>query len=158
NLAPGISEKGELLAARIAAAVAVCVAGYLGINPPGFVAEVVAFAFGLAAATFFPAIIMGIFFKRMNNKGAIAGMVSGLIFTAGYIVTYKGIFIAPLLPNTADYWLLGISPEGIGTLGMMINFAIAALVWKLTEDAPADVQELVESIRFPQGAGDASHH
>ncbi len=158
NLAPGISEKGELLAARIAAAVAVCVAGYLGINPPGFVAEVVAFAFGLAAATFFPAIIMGIFFKRMNNKGAIAGMVAGLIFTAGYIVTYKGIFIAPLLPNTADYWLLGISPEGIGTLGMMINFAIAALVWKLTEDAPADVQELVESIRFPQGAGDASHH
>lgn len=158
NLMPRISEKNELLSARLAAAVAVCVAGYLGINPPGFVAEVVAFAFGLAAATFFPAIIMGIFLKRMNDKGAIAGMVAGLIFTAGYIVTYKGIFIAPLLPNTADNWLLGISPEGIGTLGMLINFSVATIVWKLTGDAPTEVQDIVESIRFPQGSGQAQDH
>lgn len=158
NLMPRISEKNELRSARLAAAVAVCVAGYLGINPPGFVAEVVAFAFGLAAATFFPAIIMGIFFKRMNDKGAIAGMVAGLVFTAGYIVTYKGIFIAPLLPNTPDYWLLGISPEGIGTLGMLINFSVATIVWKLTGDAPTEVQDIVESIRFPQGAGEAQDH
>src|SRR5690606_18325466 len=140
NLIPDISEKKELLSARIAAAVAVCVAGYLGIHPPGFVAEVVAFAFGLAAATFFPAIIMGIFFKRMNSQGAIAGMLAGLIFTAAYIVTYKGIFITPLLPNTSAYWLLGISPEGIGTLGMLINFCVATVVWKLTGDSPREVQ------------------
>jgi cation/acetate symporter len=158
NLMPGISEKKELLSARIAAAVAVCVAGYLGVNPPGFVAEVVAFAFGLAAATFFPAIIMGIFFKRMNDKGAIAGMVAGLIFTAGYIVTYKGIFITPLLPNTAEHWLLGISPEGIGTLGMLLNFCVATLVWKLTGDSPTEVQDIVESIRFPRGSSQAQDH
>lgn len=158
NLMPNISEKKELLSARIAAAVAVCVAGYLGINPPGFVAEVVAFAFGLAAATFFPAIIMGIFFKRMNDKGAIAGMVAGLVFTAGYIVTYKGIFITPILANTADNWLLGISPEGIGTLGMLLNFGVATVVWKLTGDSPAEVQDIVESIRFPQGSGQATDH
>lgn len=158
NLMPRISEKNELRSARLAAAVAVCVAGYLGINPPGFVAQVVAFAFGLAASTFFPAIIMGIFFKRMNDKGAIAGMVAGLIFTAGYIVTYKGIFIEPLLPNTSDYWLLGISPEGIGTLGMLLNFSVATIVWKLTGDAPTEVQDIVESIRFPRGSGQALDH
>lgn len=158
NLMPNISEKKELMSARIAAAVAVCVAGYLGIHPPGFVAEVVAFAFGLAAATFFPAIIMGIFFKRMNDKGAVSGMIVGLLFTAGYIVAYKGIFIEPLIANTAENWLLGISPEGIGTLGMMLNFAVATVVWKLTADAPAEVQDIVESIRFPQGASQAQDH
>jgi len=158
NLLPDISEKKELISARIAAAVAVCVAGYLGIHPPGFVAEVVAFAFGLAAATFFPAIIMGIFCKRMNDKGAIAGMIAGLIFTASYIVIYKGIFIAPLLPNTQEYWLLGISPEGIGAVGMLLNFAVAMLVWKVTQDAPQEVQDVVENIRFPRGAGQAQDH
>lgn len=158
NLMPKISEKKELLSARIAAAVAVCVAGYLGIHPPGFVAEVVAFAFGLAAATFFPAIIMGIFFKRMNDKGAISGMLAGLVFTAGYIVAYKGIFMAPLAANIPENWLFGISPEGIGTLGMLINFVVATIVWKLTGDAPEEIQDIVESIRFPQGSGQAQDH
>ena len=150
NLMPNITEKQELLFARIAAAVAVSVAGYLGINPPGFVAEVVAFAFGLAASSFFPAIIMGIFFKSMNREGAITGMITGLLFTAGYIVTFKGIFIEPILPNTREYWLLGISPEGIGALGMVINVLVAVTVWRFTKPAPAEVQELVESIRYPQ--------
>ncbi|MDO3386922.1 sodium:solute symporter family protein [Gilvimarinus sp. SDUM040013] len=150
NLMPNITEKQELLFARIAAAVAVSVAGYLGINPPGFVAEVVAFAFGLAASSFFPAIIMGIFFKSMNREGAIAGMVTGLLFTATYIVVFKGIFMEPLLPNTAEYWLFGISPEGIGTLGMCINVLVALAIWSVTKPAPAEIQELVESIRYPE--------
>ena len=150
NLMPNISEKQELLFARIAAAVAICVAGYLGIHPPGFVAEVVAFAFGLAAASFFPAIIMGIFFKSMNREGAIAGMICGLLFTTAYILVFKGIIMEPLLPNTKEYWLLGISPEGIGTIGMVINVIVAVTVWKFTPPAPDEVQELVESIRYPQ--------
>ena len=150
NLMPNISEKQELLFARIAAAVAICVAGYLGIHPPGFVAEVVAFAFGLAAASFFPAIIMGIFFKSMNREGAIAGMICGLLFTTIYILVFKGIVMEPLLPNTPEYWLLGISPEGIGTVGMVINVIVAISVWKVTPPAPPEVQELVESIRYPQ--------
>lgn len=154
NLMPNITEKQELLFARIAAAVAISVAGYLGINPPGFVAEVVAFAFGLAASSFFPAIIMGIFFKSMNREGAIAGMVTGLLFTAGYIVAYKGIFIEPLLENTPENWLFGISPEGIGTLGMCINVIVAVAVWSVTKPAPAEVQEMVESIRYPEREGD----
>ncbi|WP_049721313.1 sodium:solute symporter family protein [Gilvimarinus polysaccharolyticus] len=150
NLMPDISEKQELLFARIAAAVAICVAGYLGIHPPGFVAEVVAFAFGLAAASFFPAIIMGIFFKSMNREGAIAGMICGLLFTTIYILVFKGIVMEPLLPNTAEYWLLGISPEGIGTVGMLLNIIVAVTVWRFTPPAPVEVQELVESIRYPQ--------
>lgn len=150
NLMPNISEKQELLFARIAAAVAVSVAGYLGINPPGFVAEVVAFAFGLAASSFFPAIIMGIFFKSMNREGAVTGMVVGLLFTATYIVVFKGIFIEPLLPNTAEYWLFGISPEGIGTLGMCINVLVALAIWSVTKPAPAEIQDMVESIRYPE--------
>ncbi|WP_339899852.1 sodium:solute symporter family protein [uncultured Gilvimarinus sp.] len=150
NLMPNISEKQELLFARIAAAVAICVAGYLGVHPPGFVAEVVAFAFGLAAASFFPAIIMGIFFKSMNREGAIAGMICGLLFTTVYILVFKGIIMEPLLPNTKEYWLLGISPEGIGTIGMVINVIVAVTVWKFTPPAPDEVQELVESIRYPQ--------
>ena len=155
NLMPRITEKQELLYARSAAAVAICIAGYLGVNPPGFVAQVVAFAFGLAASSFFPAIIMGIFSKRMNKEGAIAGMLSGILFTAAYIVYFK--FINPAA-NTADNWWFGISPEGIGTLGMIINFAVAIAVAKVTREAPEDVQEMVESIRFPQGAGQASAH
>ncbi len=150
-----ISEKNELLAARFAAAGAVLVAGYFGINPPGFVAEVVAFAFGLAAASFFPVIIMGIFSKRMNREGAIAGMVVGIIFTAGYIMYFK--FINPGA-NNANNWLFGISPEGIGTLGMIFNFVVANIVSAFTPPPPIEVQELVESVRIPKGAGTASAH
>ncbi len=149
---PDISEAGELLAARGAAAVAVVVAGLLGIYPPGFVAQVVAFAFGLAASSFFPIIIMGIFYKRMNREGAIAGMLSGIIFTAAYIIYFK------FLGGTKDQWLFGISPEGIGTLGMLLNFVVASVVSQMTPPPPQDVQDLVESIRIPKGAGGASAH
>ncbi|RLA16812.1 MAG: cation acetate symporter [Gammaproteobacteria bacterium] len=149
---PTITEKSELLVARIAAGLAVCVAGYFGINPPGFVAEVVAFAFGLAAASFFPVILLGIFWKRANDKGAIAGMISGIGFTAGYIVYFK--FLHPEL-NSAAHWLFGISPEGIGTLGMLINFAVAITLSLLTAPPPAEVQELVEEIRLPDHIGPA---
>jgi cation/acetate symporter len=149
---PNITDKGELLVARIAAGLAVCVAGYFGINPPGFVAQVVAFAFGLAAASFFPVILLGIFWKRANDRGAIAGMISGIGFTAGYIVYFK--FMNPEL-NTAAHWLFGISPEGIGTFGMMINFAVAISVSLLTPPPPAAVQELVEEIRLPDHIGPA---
>ncbi|MDA0813652.1 MAG: cation acetate symporter [Verrucomicrobia bacterium] len=146
TLNPGISEKGELLCARVAAGLAVCVAGYFGIKPPGFVAQVVAFAFGLAASSFFPAIILGIFWKRMNREGALAGMITGITFTTAYIVYFK--FISPEL-NTKDNWLFSISPEGIGTLGMLINFAVALIVSKFTPPPPQDVQDMVESIRYP---------
>ena len=155
NLMPHITDKQELSYARIASAVAIAIAGYLGINPPGFVAQVVAFAFGLAASSFFPAIIMGIFSKRMNKEGAIAGMISGITFTALYIVYFK--FINPAA-NTPDNWWFGISPEGIGTLGMMLNFAVATVVARFTSEAPKDVQQLVANIRFPKGAGEASAH
>ncbi|WLQ14807.1 sodium:solute symporter family protein [Hahella aquimaris] len=149
NLMPNISEKQELLAARIAAAAAIAIAGYFGINPPGFVAQVVAFAFGLAAASFFPAIIMGIFYKRMNKEGAIAGMLTGLIFTFSYIVYFK--FVNPAA-NTPEHWWFGISPEGIGTLGMVFNFVVSTVVAKMTAEPPAHIQELVEDIRVPRGA------
>lgn len=158
NLMPNISEKSELRWARGAAAGAIMVAGYLGINPPGFVAEVVAFAFGLAAASFFPAIVMGIFNKKMNKEGAIAGMLAGVIFTVGYILYFKGIFITPLAPNKPENWLFGISPEGIGTVGAVINVVVALVVSKFTKEVPQDVQDLVEQIRFPKGAGEATHH
>ena len=150
ELVQEISEKGELIAARIAAGVAVCIAGYFGINPPGFVGQVVAFAFGLAAASFFPAIIMGIFWKRMNNIGAISGMIVGISFTAGYIIFFK--FIRPDL-NIPAHWLFGISPEGIGTLGMALNFLVSIPVSLATPAPPAEVQELVDNIRSPQDAG-----
>jgi cation/acetate symporter len=150
---PDISEHGELIAARIAAGVAVCIAGYFGINPPGFVAQVVAFAFGLAASSFFPAIFLGIFTKRMNKEGAISGMITGLTFTAGYIVYFK--FISPE-SNSAEHWLWGISPEGIGTLGMVLNFAVATTVCFFTKAPPQSVQDMVEDIRIPAGAP-ASH-
>jgi cation/acetate symporter len=155
NFMPNISDKQELLYARGAAAVAICIAGYLGVNPPGFVAQVVAFAFGLAASSFFPAIILGIFSRRMNKEGAISGMLTGVLFTAGYIIYFK--FINPTA-NIPDNWLFGISPEGIGTMGMFLNFFVAIVVNRFTENSPKHVQELVESIRFPKGAGEASAH
>ena len=143
-----ISEKWELRLARIAAAVAVVFAGYLGVNPPDYVAAVVAFAFGLAASSFFPAILLGIFWKRMNAAGAVSGMVAGIAVTTAYIVYFK--FINPDL-NSADNWFLGISPEGFGTIGMLLNFAIAIPVALLTPPPSREVQELVESIRIPAG-------
>ncbi|QYH40353.1 cation/acetate symporter [Algoriphagus ornithinivorans] len=151
---PGITEKKELRIARIAAAGAVILAGYFGVNPPGFVAQVVAFAFGLAAASFFPVIIMGIFSSRINKEGAIAGMLTGLVFTLGYIIYFK--FISPEL-NTSEHWWFGISPEGIGSLGMILNFLICILVSSLTPPPPQDVQEMIEEIRIPRGAGKPTH-
>ncbi len=147
NLNPKISEKGELWAARIAIAVAVVAAGLAGLNPPGFVAEVVALAFGLAASSFFPAIILGIFDKRMNKEGAISGMIVGILFTAIYIFYFK-----PQLggPRTHDNYLFGISPEGIGTIGMFINFIIAIIVSRLTKPTPERIKQLVENIRYPK--------
>ncbi|MXO51623.1 cation acetate symporter [Erythrobacter gaetbuli] len=152
---PDISEKGELLAARLAATAAIVVAGYLGIYPPGWVAQVVAFAFGLAAASLFPAIFMGIFSKRMNKEGAIAGMVTGLAFTFGYIFYFK---LANPAANVADNWLFGISPEGIGVVGMVLNFVVAIAVSKMTASPPVEIRKLVDSIRVPRGAGDAHAH
>ena len=153
---PQISERGELLAARLAAAAAILVAGWLGINPPGFVAQVVALAFGLAAASLFPAILMGIFFKGMNREGAIAGMLAGLVFTLFYIVWFKsGWFGAS---DVAAQWLFGISPEGIGAVGMLVNFAVAIGVARFTPRTPDEVREMVEMIRTPKGAGAAAGH
>ena len=148
-LRPDITEKGELYAARIAIAVAVVAAGLAGLNPPGFVAQVVALAFGLAASSFFPAIILGIFDKRMNREGAISGMVTGILFTASYIIHFKPQLGGTGIPD--DFWW-GISPEGIGTLGMLINFVVAISVSRLTTKPPRDVQELTERIRTPRGS------
>ena len=148
-LQPNISEKGELFAARVAIAVAVVAAGLAGLNPPGFVAQVVALAFGLAASSFFPAIILGIFDKRMNREGAVSGMITGILFTATYIIYFKPQLGGSGLPE--DYWF-GISPEGIGTLGMLFNFIIAILVSRLTAPPPKEVQELTERIRTPRGS------
>ena len=147
TLVPDISDRQELFIARVAAAGTVVVAGYLGVHPPGFVAQTVAFAFGLAAASFFPAIMLGIFYKRMNKEGAISGMVAGIVLTASYIIFFT--FIRPDL-NSADYWWMGISPEGIGTVGMIVNFVIALTVSKYTRKPPADIEELVENIRIPR--------
>ena len=143
---PHITEKQELRYARIAAAIAIGIAGIFGIYPPAFVAQVVAFAFGLAAATFFPALFLGIFFKRLNKEGAIAGMLGGLIFTSSYIIYFK--FINPSL-NIEEYWLMSISPEGIGAIGMMLNFALAITVSTFTEEPPKKVYEMVDMIRKP---------
>ena len=150
---PTITEKGELLTARISAAVAVVIAGYFGINPPGFVAQVVAFAFGLAASSFFPVIILGIFSKRTTREGAILGMISGVTLTAAYIVYFR--LIHPELDNAANWWF-GISPEGIGTVGMLVNFAVTLTVSRFTPPPPPHVQELVELIRIPKGASGPS--
>lgn len=143
---PKISEKQELLYARISIFCAVLIAGYFGINPPAYVAQVVAFAFGLAAASFFPAIVLGIFRKRMNKEGAIAGMITGFSFTALYIIYFR--FVNPTADN-AENWLFGISPEGIGTVGTLLNFAVALTVAKFNPDPPQEVQKIVEEIRLP---------
>jgi cation/acetate symporter len=152
---PNITDKQELLYARIAAGVAVVGAGIAGMNPPGFVAQVVAFAFGLAASSFFPAILLGIFDKRTNMQGAISGMVVGIIFTATYIIYFK---IANPELNTPDNWFFGISPEGIGTLGMLLNLVVTLVISRLTPAPPQDIQDLVEEIRIPRGAGEAQSH
>lgn len=150
---PNISEKGELWSARISAAVAVIVAGYFGINPPGFVAAVVALAFGLAAASFFPAIILGIFHKRMNKEGAVAGMVVGMSLMLYYMAKYKLGWIGEM-PDKSEWWF-GISPEGFGTVAMIANFIVALVVSKFTPAPPQEVQDIVENIRIPSGAGEA---
>jgi cation/acetate symporter len=149
-LMPGISERNELWAARISIAVAVVAAGLAGLNPPGFVAQVVALAFGLAASSFFPAIILGIFDKRMNRQGAISGMIVGIVFTAIYIIYFKPQLGGPGTPE--GYWF-GIAPEGIGTLGMILNFVVAMVVSRITAAPPKLVQDLTESIRYPRGSG-----
>jgi len=147
TLIPTMKEKTELIAARVTVFFTVLVAGYFGVNPPGFVAQTVAFAFGLAASSFFPVILMGIFYKRMNKEGAIAGMAAGILFTASYIIYFT--FINPEL-NSAEHWLFGISPEGIGTLGMLLNFAVAFTVSKVTAEPPQEIMDLVEDIRIPR--------
>lgn len=154
---PNISEKGELIAARLSAVGAVCVAGYFGINPPGFVAAVVALAFGLAAASFFPAIVLGIFYKRMNKEGAIAGMVVGIITMLLYMMKYKLGWFDATLPNKSEWWF-GISPEGFGTVAMLLNFIVSVTIMQFTKAPPKAVQDIVENIRIPSGAGEASSH
>jgi cation/acetate symporter len=153
-IAPGISERHELMAGRISAGFAIMIAGLLGYYPPAFVAQVVAFAFGLAAASLFPAILLGIFSKRVNKQGAIAGMLVGLAFTYGYIEYYKGLFLqwagSPWGDDVASSWLFGISPEGIGTIGMCLNLFVALTVSHFTPTPSADVQALVERIRYPR--------
>ncbi|QMT33923.1 cation acetate symporter [Conchiformibius steedae DSM 2580] len=161
TLKPDISEKGELLAARVSMTVAIVVATWLGINPPGFAAQVVALAFGIAAASLFPVLMMGIFSKRINDKGAIAGMLAGLLSTCVYIFLYLGWFFIPdtnTFENKPENWLFGISPLSFGTVGAIINFAVAFVVSHLGKAPPQDVQDLVESVRFPHGAGKAIDH
>ncbi len=158
---PNISEKGELWAARGAAAVAVVIAGYFGINPPGFVAAVVALAFGLAAASFFPAIILGIFHKKMNKEGAVAGMVVGLLLMLFYMLKFKfGLFDGgkEAVDGLKASWWFGISPEGFGTIAMIVNFIVAFVVNSFTPAPPQHVQDIVENIRIPSGAGEATGH
>ncbi len=152
---PNISEKGELWAARIAATVAVVIAGYFGINPPGFVAAVVALAFGLAAASFFPAIVLGIFYKKMNKEGAIGGMVVGILLMLFYMTKFKFGWFGG---GTQTDWWFGISPEGFGSIAMLANFIVAILILQFTPPPPQNVQEIVEDIRIPSGAGEASDH
>src|SRR5690554_2959817 len=158
---PNISEKGEMLAARISMAGAILLATYLGLNPPGFAAQTVALAFGIAGASLFPALMMGIFSKRVNNKGAVAGMLTGLLLTLLYIFTYLGWFFVPgtnMLPNTPDNWILGISPLSFGAVGAIFNFAVAFTVSSMTEEPPQEIQDLVESVHYPKGAGGAVDH
>ena len=158
---PEISEKNELMASRIAMAGAILVAGYFGLNPPGFAAQVVALAFGLAASSIFPVLMLGIFDKRANSSGAIAGMLAGIISTLLYIFWFKGWFFIPgtaMAANTPDNWFLGISPEAFGAVGAMINFAVAYIVSRATAPPPEHIQHLVEDIRVPRGAGDSVAH
>ena len=152
---PDISEKGELVAARVSAVVAVCIAGYFGINPPDFVAATVALAFGLAAASFFPAIILGIFVKRMNKEGAIAGMVIGMASMIYYMLKFKFDWFGG---GTQEDWFFGISPEGFGTVAMIINFVVSLSISFMTPKPPLEIQELVENIRIPSGTGKAHDH
>ena len=157
---PKISEKGELIAARIAATGAVCLAGHFGINPPGFVAATVALAFGLAASSFFPAILLGIFSKRINKEGAISGMLVGVLLMLFYMLKFKfGVFDGgkAAIAGLKAQWWFGISPEGFGSVAMLVNFVVALIVNSFTEPVPEEVQEIVENIRIPSGAGDASH-
>ena len=147
---PTISDKGELLAARLSAVVAVCVAGYFGINPPGFVAAVVALAFGLAAASLFPAIILGIFYKRMNKEGAVSGMVVGILLMLFYMAKFKLGWLGDIPP--ASEWWFGISPEGFGSVAMVVNFIVSQTVCRFTAAPPQEVQEIVENIRIPSGS------
>lgn len=159
-IAPNISDKGELWAARGAATVGVVIAGYFGINPPGFVAAVVALAFGLAAASFFPAIVLGIFYKKMNKEGAIAGMVVGILLMLFYMTKFKFGWFGGGTPD--EYWFNfgngGISPEGFGSIAMIANFIVAIIVMRFTPEPPQEVQDIVEDIRIPSGAGEASGH
>ena len=158
QIKPNISEKGELLAARIAILVAIIIAGLFGIYPPGFVAAVVALAFGLAAASFFPAIILGIFDKRMNKEGAIAGMVVGIVLMLFYMIRYKTGLIGVMDPRPASEWWFGTSPEGFGTVAMIVNVVVSVVVSRMTAAPPEEVQEIVENIRIPSGAGEAHDH
>ena len=158
QLKPDISEKGELMAARIAIVFAIIIAGLFGIYPPGFVAAVVALAFGLAAASFFPAIILGIFDKRMNKEGAIAGMVVGIVLMLFYMIRFKTGLIGVMDPLPASEWWFGTSPEGFGTVAMIVNVVVSVVVSRLTAAPPEDVQEIVENIRIPSGAGEAQQH
>ena len=157
---PNISEKSELMASRVAITIAIVLAGYMGMNPPGFAAEVVALAFGLAASSIFPVLMMGIFSKRMNTAGAISGMLAGIGLTLVYIFWFKGWFFVKgteMAPNVAANWFLGISPEAFGTVGAMANFAVAFIVSKFTAPPPEHIQHLVEDVRIPRGAGAATH-
>jgi len=158
QIKPDISDKGELLAARVAIVFAIIVAGLFGIYPPGFVAAVVALAFGLGAASFFPAIVLGIFDKRMNKEGAIAGMVVGISIMLFYMIRYKTGLVGVMEPLPQSDWWFGTSPEGFGTIAMIINIVVSVVVSRLTPAPPQDVQEIVESIRIPSGAGEAQSH
>ena len=158
---PDISEKGELNAARVSMIVAIAVATWLGMNPPGFAAQTVALAFGIAASSLFPVLMMGIFSKRINSQGAIAGMLVGLVTTCVYIFLFKGWFFIPgtaMLPDDASGWILGINPLGFGAVGALLNFIVAFVVSAMTAPPPKDVQDLVESVRYPKGAGAAVDH
>ncbi|MEO0731557.1 MAG: sodium:solute symporter family protein [Bacteroidota bacterium] len=157
QIKPNMSEKEELWWARGGAAIAVLIAAYFGINPPGFVAATVALAFGLAAASFFPAIVLGIFDKRMNRQGAVAGMVTGILLMFGYMAVYKlGCFVDAVPPK--ESWWFGISPEGFGTVAMAVNLVVSLVVSRMTPPPPQEVQEIVENIRIPSGAGEAHAH
>jgi cation/acetate symporter len=156
-----ISEKNELMAGRIAMAGAIVLAGYLGLNPPGFAAQVVALAFGLAASSIFPALMMGIFDKRANSSGAVAGMLTGLGSTLLYIFWFKGWFFIPgteMAANIPANWIMGISPEAFGAVGAILNFVVAYAVSHNTAPPPEHIQHLVEDIRIPRGSGGASAH
>ena len=158
QLKPNISDKGELMIARISILVAIIVAGFFGIYPPGFVAAVVALAFGLAAASFFPAIVLGIFDKRMNRQGAVTGMIAGTSLMLFYMITYKTGLIGIMDPLPESEWWFGTSPEGFGIIAMLLNFILAIVISRLTPPPPENVQQIVEDIRIPSGAGEAQMH